>query len=173
MPSATPFNNKPAVFENPLVPNAKLKQLYVLMLKSRMFAERMVRDAKQRRTDRLVGHEASRVAIALGLRKGDIAVPVPSDHVVPIAAGTSMRDMVNGHHHATRDSVRIVAALTKDANQFAFACGLAMARRETEKTNGRRARAQREEEGNVVVAFGDEATRETLTYAAQQKLPVI
>src|ERR1700761_2586668 len=102
-------SSKPASsFENPLVPHAKLKQLYVLMLKSRMLAERMVRDAKQRRTDRRIGHEASRVAIALGLRAGDIAVPVPADHVVPIAAGASMRSIAKGDNGNTRDTVRLM-----------------------------------------------------------------
>jgi TPP-dependent pyruvate/acetoin dehydrogenase alpha subunit len=150
-----------AASENPLVPHAKLKQLYVLMLKSRLLAERMVRDAKQRRTDRRIGHEASRVAIALGLRKGDIVIPVPSDHVVPIAAGAAMRAIAHGEKLAARDSIRIIPALTKDSTQFSFACGLALTLRDHKKNE------------SVVVAFGDEVARETLSYAADHKLPII
>ena len=147
--------------ENPLVPHAKLKQLYVLMLKSRLLAERMVRDAKQRRTDRRIGHEASRVAIALGLRKGDIVIPVPADHVVPIAAGVAMRTIAQGTPHTARDSIRIVPGPSKDSTQFSFACGVALTLRDRKKNE------------NVVVAFGDEVARETLSYAASQKLPII
>lgn len=147
--------------ENPLVPHARLKQLYVLMLKSRLLAERMVRDAKQRRTDRRIGHEASRVAIALGLRKGDIVVPVPLDHVVPIAAGAAMRGIAQGGQPSARDSIRIVPALAKDSTQFSFACGLALTLRGQKKNE------------SVVVAFGDEVARETLSYAGDQKLPII
>src|SRR5512140_1547288 len=111
-----------ATFENPLVPNAKLRQLYVLMLKSRLLAERMVRDANQRRTDRRIGHEASRVAIMLGLRKGDIAVPAPSDHVVPIAAGARIRQIAAGGNLSVADSATIVQPVGSDTNQFSFAC---------------------------------------------------
>jgi TPP-dependent pyruvate/acetoin dehydrogenase alpha subunit len=163
---------KPSAFENPLVPHAKLRQLYVLMLKSRMFAERMVKDAKQRRTDRRIGHEASRVAITLGLRKGDIAVPVPQDHVVPIAAGATLRALVRGESGTTRDSVRLMPALAKDPNQFAFACGLAVARHALNGAS-KRSRNKADQEESVVVVFGDEVARETLSYAAEQKLPMI
>jgi TPP-dependent pyruvate/acetoin dehydrogenase alpha subunit len=170
MPAARrklPTEPKPSAYENPLVPHAKLKQLYVLMLKSRMLAERMVRDAKQRRTDRRIGHEASRVAIALGLRKGDVALPLPCDHIVPIAAGASIRSIAEGKNGSTRDAVRIMAPLAKDANQFSFACGLAMAQRTTTK------RGKYNEDQNVIIVFGDEVSRETLSYAAEQRLPVI
>jgi TPP-dependent pyruvate/acetoin dehydrogenase alpha subunit len=165
-----------AAYENPLVPHAKLKQLYVLMLKSRLLAERMVRDARQRRTDRRIGHEASRVAIALGLRPGDIAVPAPADHVVPVATGTSIRAIARGTNGNTRDSVRLMPAFARDTNQFAFACGLAIARRQTSVTQLNKSKARRpptDKDENVVVVFGDEVSRETLTYAAEQKLPMI
>jgi TPP-dependent pyruvate/acetoin dehydrogenase alpha subunit len=171
--SATP---SAAAYENPLVPHAKLKQLYVLMLKSRMLAERMVRDARQRRTDRRIGHEASRVAIALGLRPGDIAVPAPADHVVPVAIGTSIRAVARGTNGSTRDAVQLLPAFARDTNQFAFACGLAVAKREASVAQLKKSKTrkrQSEQEQNVVVVFGDEVSRETLTYAAEQKLPMI
>jgi TPP-dependent pyruvate/acetoin dehydrogenase alpha subunit len=166
MPRASSQSKKqtrptPTAFENPLVPHAKLRQLYVLMLKSRMMAERMVRDAHRRRTDRRVGHEASRVAIALGLRKGDIVVHVPDDHVVPLAAGAPLQAIAQGEPLNARGGVRIVRPLAKDATQFSFACGLAFDLRSQKKNE------------NVVLAFGDEVARDTLSYAAEEKLPII
>lgn len=171
--SATP---SAAAYENPLVPHAKLKQLYVLMLKSRMLAERMVRDAKQRRTDRRIGHEASRVAIALGLRPGDIAVPAPADHVVPIATGTSIRTIARGTNGSTRDTVRLMRAFARDTNQFAFACGLAVVQRAesiAQRKKSKTRKSHNEQDQSVVIVFGDEVSRDTLTYAAEQKLAMI
>jgi TPP-dependent pyruvate/acetoin dehydrogenase alpha subunit len=147
--------------ENPLVPHAKLRQLYILMVKSRLLAERIVRDARKRRTDRRIGHEASRVAIALGLQAGDIAVTAISDHVVPVAVGMPIKRVASGEHSSPKNNVQVVRAMTNDENQFAFACGLGLALRDRNKNE------------NIVVAFGDAIARETLTYASEQKLPIV
>ena len=100
------------LYENPLVPNAKLKQMYVAMAEARVLDEHVAgsakrgkgangrRGAKGSKTGRelgsIRGQEACRVSTAIDLGPGDL-VSDSCDHV----AGAGMAGVLQRLHPAT------------------------------------------------------------------------
>lgn len=78
--------------ENPLVPNAKLKQIYVAMVEARALDEASVRAAAKTKTAQMLstyGQEAIRVSTAIELTNGDLVSDSCKGLVMQRIAGAS------------------------------------------------------------------------------------
>ncbi len=81
--------------ENPLVPNKKLRQMYVAMAEARVLDEHIVRLQKgvkgRRRLDSTRGQEACRVSTAIDLVAGDLVSDSQVGVVMDLLAGREGR----------------------------------------------------------------------------------
>ena len=86
------------LFENPLVPNAKLRQMYVAMAEMRALDERIPRLLKRakgrRRMDSTRGHEACRVSTAIDLGPGDLVSDSQVGVVMDLLAGEKVDSLL-------------------------------------------------------------------------------
>ena len=85
--------SKAKPFENPLVPNKKLKQLYAAMVEARVLDEFALRTAGKVRSGRLKstrGQEACRVSTAMNLAGGDLVCDAGDGVVMRRIAGASV-----------------------------------------------------------------------------------
>src|SRR5207302_1402230 len=92
--------------ENPLVPNAKLRQMYVAMAEARVLDEHVVgsqkrvkslKAAKGRgRLNSIRGQEACRVSTAMDLGPGDLVSDSQAGVVMDLLAGAKVSSLLNG-----------------------------------------------------------------------------
>jgi TPP-dependent pyruvate/acetoin dehydrogenase alpha subunit len=89
------------MYENPLVPNAKLRQMYVAMAEARALDEHIAGLQKRakgrkgrRRLDSIWGQEACRVSTALDLGPGDLVSDSQMGVVMDLIAGAKVRSLL-------------------------------------------------------------------------------
>jgi pyruvate dehydrogenase E1 component alpha subunit len=179
-PSAN--ENSPAA-SNPLISDAKLKQLYSTMLQCRLLDERAhsLRAVRPTPASRL-GVEAAIVGAALDLRRDDWLLPVQDDLLGKFVKGMPLASILSGPiqrktsrttatPHAsnlTTDYLpfHILPSAAKPAAQLNLASGVALA-------------LHAENTGNVVMAFCGDASdsgqrwQEALRFAGKFCLPLI
>jgi TPP-dependent pyruvate/acetoin dehydrogenase alpha subunit len=84
--------------ENPLVPNAKLRQMYVAMAELRLLDERIAKSQKKikarRRIDSIRGQEAVRVSTAIELGPGDLVSDSQAGPVMDLLAGAKIGSLL-------------------------------------------------------------------------------
>jgi acetoin:2,6-dichlorophenolindophenol oxidoreductase subunit alpha len=82
------------VYENPLVPNKKLRQMYKAMVEARILDEHIValqkRVEKRRRLDSTRGEEACRVSTGIELGAGDLVSDSQAGLVMELLAGAKV-----------------------------------------------------------------------------------
>jgi TPP-dependent pyruvate/acetoin dehydrogenase alpha subunit len=175
------------MYENPLVPNAKLRQMYVAMAEARVLDEHVAglqRRAKglkgakgRRRLDSIRGQEACRVSTAIDLGRGDLVSDSQAGVVMDLLAGAKASSLLK--RVAELDSGKKAKSLKLDGasarmlpwiddagERLRMAMGAAL----SFKTLGR---------ANVVVAYvghgevGKGVWRKVLELAGKLELPVI
>jgi acetoin:2,6-dichlorophenolindophenol oxidoreductase subunit alpha len=169
------------IYENPLVPNTKLRQMYLAMAEARALDEhiaKMQRRVKgRRRIESNRGQEACRVSTAIDLGPGDLVSDSQAGVVMELIAGAKTRSLLARVHeiHSGKKakgvklggtSGRLLPWIDDPAERLRMAMGAAL----SFKTLGR---------PNVVVAYvrrGDVAKgvwRQVLGLASKLELPVI
>jgi len=180
------------MYENPLVPNAKLRQMYVAMAEARVLDEHVaelqrrvksVKGAKGRRRldsrldsklDSIRGQEACRVSTAIDLGPGDLVSDSQAGVVMDLLAGAKVSSLLKrvAELHSgkkvrrTKTSERLLPWIDDTGERLRMAMGAALAF----KTLGR---------PNVVVAYvrhgdvGKGVWRKVLELAGKLELPVI
>jgi TPP-dependent pyruvate/acetoin dehydrogenase alpha subunit len=173
--------------ENPLVPNAKLRQMYVAMAEARVLDEHVARlqkrvkslkAAKGRgRLDSIRGQEACRVSTAIDLGPGDLVSDSEAGVVMDLLAGAKVSSLLKRVAEvrsgkkikgAKEDSAsgRLLPWIDDAGERLRMAMGAAL----SFKTLGR---------ANVVVAYvrhgevGKAVWRKVLGLAGKLELPVI
>jgi TPP-dependent pyruvate/acetoin dehydrogenase alpha subunit len=172
--------------ENPLVPNMKLRQMYVAMVEARVLDEHISRlqrrarrgkGAKELRTSSTRGQEACRVSTAIDLGPGDLVSDSQAGVAMELLAGAKISSVLKRVQelHSGEKAKKATAALlsgrllpwVEDASErLRMAMGAALS-----------FKAQRR--ANVVVAYvgqGEIAKRvwrQLLELAAKLELPII
>jgi TPP-dependent pyruvate/acetoin dehydrogenase alpha subunit len=170
--------------ENPLVPNKKLRQMYVAMVEARVLDEHIARLQRRvkglkgrRRLASTHGQEACRVSTAIDLGPGDLVSDSQMGLVMDLLAGekvSSLLKRVTEIHSGKKDhgaktagaSGRLLPWIDDAGERLRLAMGAAL----SFKTLGR---------ANVVVVYvphGEVATgvwRQVLGLASKLELPVI
>jgi acetoin:2,6-dichlorophenolindophenol oxidoreductase subunit alpha len=173
--------------ENPLVPNAKLRQMYLAMAEARVLDEHVAgsrkrvksaRVAKGRgRLDSIRGEEACRVSTAIDLGPGDLVSDSQVGVVMDLLAGAKVSSLLTrvAELHSGKKikgakvdgaSVRLLPWIDDVGERLRMAMGAALAF----KTLG---------QANVVVAYvrhgeiGKPVWRKVLALAGKLELPVI
>jgi TPP-dependent pyruvate/acetoin dehydrogenase alpha subunit len=174
------------MYENPLVPNAKLRQMYVAMVEARVLDEHVAglrrrvkgsKDAKGRRLDSIWGQEACRVSTAIDLGPGDLVSDSQVGVVMDLLAGAKVSSLLKrvadgGAGKKAKaiklggTSVRLLPWIDDAGERLRMAMGAAL----SFKTFGR---------ANVVVVYvrhgevGKGVWRRVLELAGKLELPVI
>jgi TPP-dependent pyruvate/acetoin dehydrogenase alpha subunit len=178
------------MYENPLVPNAKLRRMYMAMAEARVLDESVARlqkrgkgrKGKERRgldarLDSIRGQEACRVSTAIDLGPGDLVSDSQVGVVMELLAGAKVSSLlkhlaVDGAGKKTKaiklggTSGRLLPWIDDAGERLRMAMGAAL----SFKTLGR---------ANVVVAYvrngevGKEVWRTVLELAGKLELPVI
>jgi TPP-dependent pyruvate/acetoin dehydrogenase alpha subunit len=172
------------MYENPLVPNAKLRQMYVAMAEARVLEEhvaglqRRVKGPKgRRRLDSTRGQEACRVSTAIDLVPGDLVSDSQAGVVMDLLAGAKAGSLLKrvAELHSGKEpkgsnlvdaSARLLPWIDDAGERLRMAMGAAL----SFKTLGR---------ANVVVAYvrhgevGKGAWRKVLELVGKLELPVI
>ena len=109
-------NAKP--HENPLVPNRKLRQMYVAMMEARVLAEHIA-NSKSRHKSRTefpstCGEEACRVSTAIDLAPSDLVSDSQPGIVMDLLAGIEVGALL----HRIQDSGRTTHVASKNFNQL-------------------------------------------------------
>ena len=170
--------------ENPLVPNAKLRQMYGAMAEARVLDEHVaglqkrVKGSKgRRRLDSIRGQEACRVGTAIDLGPGDLVSDSQVGVVMDLLAGAKVNSLLKrvAELHSGKKakgvkldgaSVRLLPWIDDAGERLRMAMGAAL----SFKTLGR---------ANVVVAYvrhgevGRGVWRKVLELAGKLELPVI
>jgi TPP-dependent pyruvate/acetoin dehydrogenase alpha subunit len=162
---------EPVAWENPLIPNKKLRALYVAMLELRLLDEFA---GKFQGWDAVCGEEGCRVSTTFDLKPGDLTSEVTNGAATGFLRGIKLADVVHrskssgkGRAAAGRiDHAGQIPAMVEALDQLHLALGAATALKATKK-------------GALVIAYVhyDEVTRTewkpVLRFAAQNVLPVI
>lgn len=164
--------------ENPLVPNEKLRQMYIKMLEARVLEEAVTKRAKSRGRRGMVsvrGQEAIRVSTALELGADDLVSDAAATAAMGSILGGDARALLRGLAlaKADRDKVlaeagvkRLLRGASDSEERLQLATGAALAL----KAQGR---------GGIVVAYARKgeltpgAWRKVLGSAAKLELPII
>ncbi len=173
--------SKTVVHENPLVPNAKLRQMYVAMAEARVLDEhigRLQRRVKpQRRLDSTHGQEACRVSMTIDLAPGDLVIDSQPGVVMDLITGekvTSLLKRVSEYHAGTKGKAakggggaqRLLPWIEDAGDRLKMAMGAAL----SFKALGQK---------NVAVVFvrhaevGKQVWRQVVELAGRFALPVI
>ncbi len=183
---SSPSTNEDApAASNPLISDAKLKQLYSTMLQCRLLSERAdeLRGVKGKAAPVFVG-EAAAVGAALDLRRDDWLLPLQNDVLGKFVKGMPLASIfskllanetnkVPASHQAVAPDLttnhspfHIVPSAANPAAQLNLASGVALA-------------LQAGKSGNIVIAFcGDTSDsgprwQEALRFAARHCLPLL
>ena len=104
--------NSAAAGENPLVPNAKLRQMYTEMLKARTLEESVAKKASakgKKRVANIRGEEALRVSTAIQLGPDDLVSDVAATAGMGMILGGDVASLLRGLARAKADGARALA----------------------------------------------------------------
>jgi pyruvate dehydrogenase E1 component alpha subunit len=183
---SSPSTNEDApTASNPLISDAKLKQLYSTMLQCRLLSERAyeLRGVKDKATP-LFGGEAAAVGAALDLRRDDWLLPLQDDVLGKFVKGAPLASILSELQQnesskvpasnkpaapdltANHSPFYIIPSAPNPAAQLNLASGVALA-------------MQARKSGNIVIAFcGDTSDsgprwQEALRFAGKHCLPLL
>ncbi len=170
-------------FENPLVPNAVLRQMYQKMVETRLLGELAVRLGRRAKTGLRVnsihGQEACRVSVTQGLGAGDMVLDSQPGGPMAHLLGAKLEDVLQGFgagaggakgsktSGSTQPSATGLLPFVKEAEERLFAgLGAALLLKQLERTDGVVIYVEQRE-------ASDGVWRRALKLAAAQDLPVI
>lgn len=169
------------MYENPLVPNAKLRQMYVAMAEARVLDEHVVglqrRVKGPQKLESIRGQEACRVSMTIDLAPGDMVIDSQAGLVMDLIAGEKVASLLKrvGEYHSEKKGKgakgrmgagRLLPWIEDSGDRLKMAMGAAL----SFKMQGRK---------NVVVVFvrhreaGKAVWRQVLGLAGRFELPVI
>jgi TPP-dependent pyruvate/acetoin dehydrogenase alpha subunit len=170
-------------FENPLVPNAVLRQMYQKMVETRLLGELAVRLGRKAKTGLAVnsasGQEACRVSVTQGLGAGDMVLDSQPGGPMAYLLGASLEDVLPGFRAgprrakgsktsgSTQSSATGLLPFVEEAEERLFAgLGAALLFKQLKRTDGVVIYVEHRE-------ATDGAWRRALKLAAVEDLPVI
>src|ERR1700732_5229499 len=92
-----PWLSETEMHENPLVPNTKLRQMYMAMAEARVLDEHIAKSQKTvkgRRLESTRGQEACRVSMAIDLGPGDLVSDSQVGVVMDLIAGAKASSLL-------------------------------------------------------------------------------
>ena len=188
-----------AAYENPLIPNAKLRQIYVAMVRARLLGKAL---AKRRRGEGALGLEACLVSTSVDLGQDDFVSDAVMNGTVDFLRGamfeptsggtvqalrdTTLESVLRPDHKARRRGLKAdcgapsrLPAMPENEARFWAAMGIALALK-AQHAHGRaetNADAARRDGVMVVYARHGEGSpalwRQVLVFAAEHLLPVL
>jgi acetoin:2,6-dichlorophenolindophenol oxidoreductase subunit alpha len=182
---ASPSTNEGTPASNPLISDAKLKQLYATMLQCRLLSERFheLHGVKGKSTP-VFGGEAAAVGAALDLRRDDWLAPLQNDVLgkfikgMPLASiFTEIRQSETAQ--ASTGKKPSAPGLTTNHSPFHILPGAANPAAQLNLASGVALALQARNSGNIVMAFcGDTSDsgqrwQEALTFAGKHCLPLL
>jgi TPP-dependent pyruvate/acetoin dehydrogenase alpha subunit len=174
-----------AAWENPLIPNAKLRQIYVAMMQARSLA-RVV--PARRRNNATLGIEACLVSPAIDLGAGDLVSDALGGGVIEFLRGAMLVEVLGSEKISRRRGVTAdcgEAARLPEAPGVTERIWAALGAAAALKAASARIKVEAKAAGNeakqpgvvVVYALPGEATtavwQKTLTFAREKQLPVL
>ena len=162
--------------QNPLIPHARLQQLYMAMLECRMLAERLRVHPSLRSAAPLVGQEAVCVGTAIGLLPQDMLSPAPGDQLAPFLRGRSLSKLFRDSTSTGKSSVAAAKGQFPLLNILPSAPDLVT---QTNITNGVALASKLTRHSGIVLVFLgehsvlDSALKQSLHYAAENVLPIL
>jgi TPP-dependent pyruvate/acetoin dehydrogenase alpha subunit len=160
-------------YENPLVPNKKLRQMYLAMVEARILDEHVAKLQRKAKTrlDSTHGQEACRVSTAIELERGDLVSDsqqgVVMDHILEAATGAMLKRLSSlMSREKTVAGTKQLPWIEDAGDRLSLAVGAALAFKSQKQTN-------------LVVAYvprreaGGGRWRRLLTLCAQLELPII
>ena len=162
--------------QNPLIPHARLQQLYMAMLECRMLAERLSVHTRSRSAAKLSGLEAVYAGTVLGLLPQDSLSSTPGDMLTPLLKGQTLSELfcksprkgkpVSSAAKFLPSSLNVVPSAPDVTAQVNIASGVALACKQTRN-------------GAIVLVFlgersmPDNMLQQGLQYAAANNLPIL
>jgi TPP-dependent pyruvate/acetoin dehydrogenase alpha subunit len=186
-------------YENPLIPNAKLRQIYVAMVRARLLGKAL---AKRRRGEGALGLEACLVSTSVDLGQDDFVSDAVMDGTVDFLRGAMFRSALGGTVQTLRDTTlesvlrpddkarrrglkadcgapSRLPAMPGNEARFWAAMGIALALKAQHAHGRAESSADAARQGGVVVVYarlgeGSPALwRKVLAFAAEHLLPVL
>jgi acetoin:2,6-dichlorophenolindophenol oxidoreductase subunit alpha len=159
--------------ENPLIPNKKLRELFVAMVEMRLLDEHIAglqRGVKARRLESTRGQEACRVSMAIDLVPGDLVsdaqVGVAMGLLAGVKVGALLRQVEADSSVTANAAGRELPWIENVGDRLRMAMGAALSFKMLKRTN-------------VVMAYVREGAvsngmwRRVLTFASKFELPII
>jgi acetoin:2,6-dichlorophenolindophenol oxidoreductase subunit alpha len=175
-----PKSAKPVpAWENPLVPNALLRELYQKMVETRLLGELTPRSGgKPKRLPAVWGQEACRVSVVQGLTAGDLVMDSCPGGLMDHLLSAKLPEVVRAFGAKTREGK---GKKTADAKVATKQLAVYLEEAETRLLAGMGAALllKRAEGRSVVVIFlksreaSNSVLRRALTFAAERELPAI
>lgn len=121
--------------ENPLVPFATMRRIYVGMVESRLLEARLARGRGEGKRSPFEGQEACRSAVLAALEPDDLSCDVPGAASSEWLRGSSLDDVLRGGPSLGGDGIRlpvagrccVLPALSDRRQRFGVSLGAAMA----------------------------------------------
>jgi TPP-dependent pyruvate/acetoin dehydrogenase alpha subunit len=171
------------VAENPLVPNAVLRQMYQKMVEMRLLEAQARRLGQRPKAGKRIrwtpGHEACRVSLAQGLSAGDVVMDSRPGGLMDHLLGGKLADVAGGIKAlgrrdkgskvagaVERGSKRLLPFIAPAEERLLAGLGAALLLRQIGRTDGVVMYAEHKEASN-------DSWRKAFTVAAAQELPVI
>ncbi len=188
-----------AAYENPLMPNAKLRQIYAAMVRARLLERAL---PKRRRGESVAGLEACLASTSVDLGRGDFVSDAVTGRAVDFLRGTALMWPVGGtapvlrrmtlesalrpDERASRNGLTAecgaasrLPAMSANEERMWAALGTALTLKAQHASERARGKAGAASESGVVVVYARPGEvkpalwRRALTFAAEQVLPVL
>lgn len=187
-----------AAYENPLIPNAKLRQIYAAMVRSRMLGKAL---AKRRRGEGVPGLEACLVSTTVDLGQDDFVSDAVMNGTVDFLRGAMFRSTLSGVQTLRETTLESVLrpddkarrrglkadcgapsrlpAMPGNEARFWTAMGIALASKAEHAQERAKANAGAARHGGVVVVYARPGEcspalwRKVLAFTEEQLLPVL
>jgi TPP-dependent pyruvate/acetoin dehydrogenase alpha subunit len=168
-------------YENPLIPNARLRQIYLAMMRARA-VEKTLASHRSRRGVGTLGLEACLVSTSVDLTPGDVVSDAVAGSAVEFLRGATLESVLRPDAvsrkrglHADCGAAGRLAAVPGSAERLWVALGAAAALQATRKNIG----TESERQAGVAVVYvrlGEVAPalwRKVLGFAGEKQLPVL
>ncbi len=141
---------KTEVHENPLVPNRRLREMYVAMVEARLLDEHLLKHTPQNKSPRKLpsihGQEACRVSTAIDLQPGDLISDTQPGLISHLLAGVTVERLLRGMskeavrgRQSTGQSIKnlpsVMAWMKPEDDRLRLAMGAALLLKIQKRTN--------------------------------------
>ena len=129
--------------ENPLVPNRRLREMYVAMFEARLLDDHclatLTTGKKPNKLSSRRGEEACRISTAIDLQPGDLISDSRADSLMDLLGGTKVERLLRQEHNRERasehESTRVLPWVRKESERLLLAMGAALSLKMRKQSN--------------------------------------